>query len=56
MPHSLGLRSQLLAGLLLIIFVATVSVGLITSWTTRTQIAALQVDNGQLLGTPSPSC
>ncbi len=36
--------------MLLIIVVATVSVGWITSWTTKTQISAIQMENGQLFG------
>jgi two-component system NtrC family sensor kinase len=45
-----GLRTQLLFGLVLIIVVATVSVGAITAGTTRWQIAEVQITSGRILG------
>ena len=48
--HAPGLRTQLLVGLTVIILVATISVGVITVWTTRQQVVGIELENGRLLG------
>ncbi len=48
--HAPGLRTQLLVGLTVIILVATISVGVITVWTTRQQVIGIELENGRLLG------
>ncbi len=45
-----GLRSQLLVGLTLILIAATLSVGGLTFWSVRRQVAELQLDSGRRLG------
>ena len=50
MKHAPGLRTQLLVGLTVIILVATISVGVITVWTTRQQVIGIELENGRLLG------
>ena len=45
-----GLRVQLLGGLTLIIVVASISVGVITVWTMRQQVAQIELENARLLG------
>lgn len=45
-----GMRTQLLLGLVVMIAVATVSVGAITAWATRWQVAEQQLAQGRLLG------
>ncbi len=50
MRSQLGLRFQLLLGLGIIIFAATISVGAITVWATRWRVTRHQVSYGQMLG------
>jgi signal transduction histidine kinase len=45
-----GMRTQLLLGLVFMIAVATVSVGAITAWATRWQVAEQRLAHGRLLG------
>jgi two-component system, NtrC family, sensor kinase len=50
MKQAPGLRSQFLLGLVLIIFVATITVGGITFWTTRIRVTHIRIEQGRLLG------
>ena len=50
MNRAPGLRVQLLGGLSLIIMVASISVGVITVWTMRQQVAQIELENARLLG------
>ncbi len=50
MKRAIGLRTQLLGGLTTIIVVASVSVGVITVWTMRRQVAQIELENARLLG------
>ena len=50
MTRAPGLRLQLLGGLSLIIGVASLSVGVITVWTMRQQVAQIELENARLLG------
>jgi two-component system NtrC family sensor kinase len=45
-----GLRTQLLLGMVLIVLAATVSVGVITSWATRSQVTKSQLTSARMLG------
>jgi len=45
-----GLRTQLVLGMVLIVLVATVSVGAITTWATRSQITESQLASARVLG------
>jgi len=50
MKRTPGLRTQLFLGLTLIIVVASISVGVITVWSTRQQMAHVELENSRLMG------